>query len=83
MGGDIAIIESSSSSRSRSLCRDLRQTLDLDPSLTIIIISIYYYRNLEYILNEAYNAYCRNERSRGFLDPILNPNRNRLIGNNI
>ena len=31
-GGDIAII--ASSSRSRSL-RDLRQTLDLDPSLTI------------------------------------------------
>ena len=31
--GDIAII--ASSSRSRSLIRDLRQTLDLDPSLTI------------------------------------------------
>jgi len=31
-GGDIAII--ASSSRSRSLIRDLRQTLDLDPSLT-------------------------------------------------
>ena len=32
--GDIAII--ASSSRSRSL-RDLRQTLDLDPSLTVLI----------------------------------------------
>ena len=32
-GGDIAII--ATSSRSRSLIRDLRQTLDLDPSLTI------------------------------------------------
>ena len=34
-GGDIAII--ATSSRSRSLIRDLRKTLDLDPSLTIIL----------------------------------------------
>ena len=34
-GGYVAII--ASSSRSRSLIRDLRQTLDLDPSLTILI----------------------------------------------
>ena len=33
-GGDIAII--ATSSRSRSLIRDLRWTLDLDPSLTIL-----------------------------------------------